>query len=63
MTGKKIIYRKDYLDNHIYGTFQSLNAVENERNLSNLRSSIYINSSYSSPFYNKGSPVKIKLIK
>lgn len=63
MSGRKILYRKDYLDSHIYGLNPSSNPQENEKNLMNLTNAIDIHSSYSSPFVNKGSTVKIKIIK
>jgi hypothetical protein len=55
MQGKKIIYKKDYLDNHIYG---------NNNNNQKIFEDLNINSNFNSP-YNKVelSPIKIKLIK
>ena len=57
------MYHKDYLDNHLYGTFTSLNAAENEKNLVNLSNKINFMSNYSSSFVNRKSECKIKLIK
>ncbi len=61
--GKKIIYKKGYLDNHLYGASTSLNAAENEKNLVNLSNKYTIISNYGSPYSKKYSPVKIKLTK
>lgn len=63
MSGRKIMYRKDYLEGNAYGSNQSQNAVENERNGMIFNNNLHIVSSYGSPFSKKGSPVKIKIIK
>ena len=62
MSGRKIIYKKGYLEGHLYGSSPSINAIENERNLINLTSTLDINTNYNSPFLKKG-PVNIKIIK
>jgi hypothetical protein len=55
MQGKKIIYKKGYLDNHIYG---------NNNNNENIFEEMNINSDFNNPYYKvELSPTKIKLIK
>jgi len=57
------MYKKGYLDTHLYGHFTSLNPIENEKNIASLSSPINILSNYSSPYSKKTSPMKIKLLK
>ena len=63
MQGKKIMYKKGYLDNYYHGGLVG-NAVESVKNKNKIISDLTINSNFCS-HYDKvnNSPVKIKLIK
>jgi hypothetical protein len=63
MKGKKIIYNKDYLDNHFHGSY-SKNAQEAERIKNNIKSETIINSNFNNP-YNRIAlgAKKVKIIK
>jgi len=63
MSGRKIMYKRNYLDGSIYGCHDTANANENERNRIIYTNNLDFNSSYGSPFLKKGNPVKIKIIK
>jgi len=63
MKGRKIIYKKDYLDNHFHGSYSS-NAAEAERIKNKIKSDTTINSNFSNPYYKSVlAPIKVKVIK
>jgi hypothetical protein len=53
LNGRKILYKKGYLDTHLHGHFNSLNPLENEKNIASLTSPIKILSNFISPFKKK----------
>jgi hypothetical protein len=63
MKGKKIIYNKDYLDNHFHGSYCT-NAQEAEKIKKNIKSETVINSNFNNP-YNRVTIAskRVKLIK
>lgn len=65
LSGRKIIYKKDYLNAYLSGpkNASGTNEKERERNLPNLTSKLDILSSYSSNYARKEGIQKIKLIK
>lgn len=63
MTGKKIIYKRAYLDNHYHGGYFS-NQSEAEKVQKKIVSDMTINSNFTNPYMNvTATPVKVKLIK
>lgn len=65
LNGRKIIYKKDYLNACVSGPINGseTNEREKEKNISNLTSRMDILSSYSSNFSGKQGLIKTKLIK
>lgn len=63
MKGKKILYKKGYLDKHYYGNHTN-NPVEAEKMDNKIRCDMTINSHFGNP-YNRAklSPIRIKKIK
>lgn len=63
MKGKKIIYKKEYLDNHFHGRYSN-NPNEAEKIRQNITKEITFHSNFINP-YNRIdlAPVKVKTIK
>jgi hypothetical protein len=65
LNGKRIIYKKDYLNSFLSGPIHAseINEKDKEKNISNLTSRLDIISNYGSNHSRKGGLLKINMIK
>ena len=63
LSGRKIIYKKDYLNAYLSGPINASDTNEKEKNFSNLTGRLDIISSFNSNYSRKEALLKIKKIK